>query len=42
MHAEMMADTEAEQENMDQYGPEQGEEQPEQGGEFPEAPPEQV
>ena len=42
MHAEMMADTEAEQENMDQYGPDQGEEQPDQDNGFPEAPPEQV
>ena len=37
MHAEMMADTEAEQENMDEYGPPQAE-NGEEGAGFPEAP----
>ena len=44
MHAEMMADAEAEQENMDQMPdqePEMGQEPPEQETGFPEAPPEQ-
>ena len=44
MHAEMMADAEAEQENMDQMPdqePEMGQEPPEQESGFPEAPPEQ-
>ena len=37
MHAEMMADTEAEQENMDEFGPPQGE-NGEEGAGFPQAP----
>jgi len=42
MHAEMMIDSEDEQEQMDAQQPENGEEQPDQDNGFPEAPPEQV
>ena len=46
LHAEMMADAEAEQEQMDaqqaEMEPENGEEPAPDGGQFPEAPPEQV
>ena len=42
MHAEMIIDSEDEQEQMDAQQPENGEEQPNPDNGFPEAPPEQV